>query len=290
MTPSATKKNKAARGHAAAARPLSETELEPALGFLARRPVHTVIMAGWLREHGAVHPQHRGTFYRTLDADGSISGVALIGRHTCFEVASSAALKSFARKARETIDVKMVFGEAERMLEFWQYYGPRDPRFGHESDVLLFESRHAPANVAADFDIRPAERAELDQIVSAHAQMIIDETGTDPMSNDADGFRSRCARRVDEGRVWVLVRDGQLIFKTDIVSETPEAVYIEGLWINPEHRGRRLGTACMRGFCRRVLNGSNAVCGFVGADNAAAQSLYSRSGFKFQEKYSKYYA
>jgi hypothetical protein len=102
MTSSASEKQNTASGSVLFAEPLREAERDGALEFLARRPVHTVIMAGWIRAHGVVHPQHRGTFYRTLDRRGSISGVAMIGRHTCFEVASSAALKAFAVRARKT--------------------------------------------------------------------------------------------------------------------------------------------------------------------------------------------
>jgi uncharacterized protein len=290
MTSSASEKPKTASGIAVSAEPLREADRDRALEFLARRPVHTVIMAGWIRAHGVVHPQHRGTFYRTLDQRGSISGIAMIGRHTCFEVASSAALKAFAVRACKTSDVKMVFGEAARMAEFWRHYGPKNKSFGDGSEVLLFENRDPPPASEAASDIRPANLTELDQIVTAHAQMTLEETGTDPLKTDADGFRSRCARRIEERHVWVRMCDGELVFKTDIVSETPQAIYIEGLWINPKHRGRKIGRACIQGFCRRVLTGSNAVCGFVAVENVAARSLYSRSGFEVQQKYSRFYA
>jgi ribosomal protein S18 acetylase RimI-like enzyme len=272
-----------------AAAPLTEQERGSALDFLARRPVHTVIMAGWLRNHGVVHPQHRGTFYRTKAEDGSISGVALIGRHTCFEASSDTAIRAFAEVARTTPDIKMVFGEAARMADFWRHYGPRPSGLTRADDVLLLENHDVYGDEEAAFDIRPAGRRELDQIVRAHAAMVYQETGIDPTAADADGFRSRCARRVEAGDVWVMLRDGELVFKTDIVSRTSQAVYIEGLWIAPRQRGRKIGKACMRGFCRRVLNGSNAVCGFVGVDNGPARALYAGAGFKIMERYEKYY-
>lgn len=268
--------------------PLTEPERVRALDFLARRPVHTVIMAGWIRDHGVVHPQHRGTFYRTLDENGSISGVALIGRHTCFEVSSDAALRAFAIAAKEASDVKMVFGEADRMTSFWRHYGELPSASTLADEVFLFEN-HTAFDDGTHFDIRQAGDRELEQIIAAHAAMVQEETGVDPLVTDHDGFRSRCARRVGHGDVWVLVRDGELVFKTDVVSRTSQAIYIEGLWIAPRHRGRKIGKACMRGFCRRVLDGTNAVCGFVGADNEAARALYVGSGFKIQDRYAKYY-
>ena len=64
---------------------LTENQREEVLEFLARRPLHAVIMSGWIREYGIVSPQHRGDFYGCRDGEGNLVGVALIGRNTLFE-------------------------------------------------------------------------------------------------------------------------------------------------------------------------------------------------------------
>ena len=46
----------------------------------------------------------------------------------------------------------------------------------------------------------------------------------------------------------------------------------------------------LRMFDAAALLGTNAVCGFVAVDNVAARSLYCRSGFEVQQKYSRFYA
>ena len=67
------------------------------------------------------------------------------------------------------------------------------------------------------------------------------ESGTNPLEVDPEGFRARCARRIEMGRVWVLERDGQLLFKADIMADTPEVVYLEGIWVSQTERGKGLG-------------------------------------------------
>ena len=50
--------------------PLTEGHAEEALAFLGERPLHTVIMAGLLRQHGTVVSSPAGSFYACRDLSG----------------------------------------------------------------------------------------------------------------------------------------------------------------------------------------------------------------------------
>ena len=269
--------------------PLKRSERAETLDFLAERPIHTVIMAGWIRDFGVVSDQHRGTFYRTRGPDGKISGVALIGRHTFFEVRTKEALRLFAELARGVPGIRMVFAEKGLLSEFWHRYSAssRKPRLKN-SEILIDISGSTPFSGPLP-DLRPARLDELDQVARAHASMVLDETGVDPLLADPEGFRSRCASRIKEGRVWVWVKNGELLFKTDIISDTPAAYYIEGLWVNPAIRATGSSARCVSSLCKKLLNGTNSIVGFVDADNAAAIKLYRNSGFSFRDRYEKIY-
>ena len=91
---------------------------------------------------------------------------------------------------------------------------------------------------------RSARLATLDDlmlVMPVHAAMAYEESGVNPIDVDLNGFRMRCARRIEHGRVWVLVEDGNLLFKADIASDTPECVYLEGVYVEPASRQRGLG-------------------------------------------------
>ena len=47
------------------------------------------------------------------------------------------------------------------------------------------------------------------------------------------------------GRVWVLEEDGKLIFKTDIMADTSDVVYLEGIWVSQTERGKGIGRKCL---------------------------------------------
>src|SRR5216110_951372 len=75
-----------------------------------------------------------------------------------------------------------------------------------------------------------------------------------PLLADPNGFRERCRRRIEDRRTWVLVEQDQLIFKADVISDTPEVVYLEGVYVHPEHRGKGHGSKCLTQLTRSLLN------------------------------------
>src|ERR1044071_2303510 len=120
-------------------RVLEENDKQAVLNYLSARPVNTVIMAGWIHEHGIVSEANRGTFYGYFDGDGRLDGVALIGRATMFETQSEQALQEFAELAKSCETVRMVMGEVEKMEAMLHHFirGNRKPRSLHHD--LLYE-------------------------------------------------------------------------------------------------------------------------------------------------------
>ncbi|HZG54309.1 MAG TPA: GNAT family N-acetyltransferase [Pyrinomonadaceae bacterium] len=119
--------------------------------------------------------------------------------------------------------------------------------------------------------------------------MVFEESGVDPLVDDAGGFRHRCARRVERGKVWTLIERGEMIFKADVLTETPEATYIEGVWVNPSHRSKGYGRNCWASLSRALLNRAPAFCWFVNAQIKAARSFYERVGGVSFGDYDKVY-
>lgn len=269
--------------------PLIADEREEALEFLAVRPLHTVIMSGWIRDNGIISPLNKGTFYGCRDAEGRLVGVAFIGKNTLFEVRTNEALQALAQRASECPDIRMVMAEGEKLSKFWRYYAKHDQPSRLKCNELLIEKRQVVKGCNTTSEVRLATRKDLNKVVAIHARMVFEETGVNPLATDSEGFRMRCAARVNQGRVWVWIKNGELIFKADIISDTPEAIYFEGLWVNPKQRGKGFGKLCLVSLCQRLLNRSNAICGFVDAENLAAQALYRQTGFSFRDTYTKVY-
>lgn len=266
--------------------PLTEADDEAeALAFLAERPVHTVVMSGLIRDNGLESPFNRGTFYAARDAEGRLEGVALIGHATFVEARNESALKAFALLAEEERDAHMILGEQETISRFWGHYahaGQRPRLFCRE---LLFEQRWPVAACAPVASLRRATLEDLMLLMPVHAALAYEESGINPLDVDLQGFRLRYARRIEHGRVWVLVEDGKLIFKADVASDTPECAYVEGVYVERDSRQQGHGLRCLSQLGRLLLSRSDAVCALVNEHNLVAQSLVLKAGYKLSGYY-----
>jgi predicted GNAT family acetyltransferase len=284
MTPDATQPTTLAAALAATplvtARPLANDETEEALDFLAERPQRTFVMSGFIRDNGLTAGFNRGTFYGYRDEAGKLSGVALIGHSIFVETRSDAAIEAFAALAQRFPRAHMIMGEQEIAQRFWNYYrdgGQPAHRIAYEA---LLEMSEPPNQFNPSADLRIARVGDLDLIVPVHAALAFAESGTNPLDIDADGFRARCRRRIEQGRVFVLVEDDKLIFKADVVSDTPDVIYVEGLYVTPEHRGRGAGTRCVAQMARELSRRTKSIVGLVNEDNGDALRFLIKVGFK----------
>jgi len=245
-------------------------------------------MAGWLLERGIESPEHRGTFYGCWNAMGILEGVALIGRDTMFEARSDAALYAFAELARRNESLRLLFAEASALERFWQTYR----REGQEPRLICHEwlyEKEAETFTALETisSLRKACADELQQVASAHAQLVMEETGENPLDKDSAGFYGRCAARIGQGKIWVLMENDELLFKADVVAETPQVVYIEGLWVKPSHRRKGYGQSCWESLGRVLLAPKQSFCGFVNDGNASARAFYEKVGCRLRARFDK---
>ena len=119
--------------------------------------------------------------------------------------------------------------------------------------------------------------------------MAVAECGVNPAERDPVGFRVRTARRVELGRVWVWTDAGRLVFKADVLAETPGAIYLEGVHVHPEERGRGYGRRCLSQLGRTLLRDSDAVCLVANEREDAAHNVYRKAGYHFVCHYDTIY-
>ena len=264
---------------------LNEENRNEVLGFLAERPVHTVVMAGFIRDNGFISPHNRGTFYGCRNSEGRLEGVALIGHATLVEARTARAMQEFSLVAQGFQNTHMILGESEKVEQFWNFYADEGQDMRLACRELLFEVRLAMVLREQVAGLRLATINDLDKIVPVQAGMAEDESGINPLQTDPEGFRARCARRIEMGRVWILEENGTLVFKADIVADTPDVVYLEGVWVNPTERGKGFGRKCMRQLCQDLLSRTKSICVLVNEDQQRAHTFYRMCNFKMRGVY-----
>lgn len=263
--------------------PESEAEV---LSFLSERPLHTVAMMSMIRDNGIVSPLNRGTFYGCRDiVNGYLEGVALIGHATLMETVSSRALQALAQIASECPNTHLIMGERERIEELWSHCSTAGQKMRLACTESLLEFRYPVEVHAGTPTLRLATPEELELVMPVQAQLAYQESGVDPRQTDPKGFRERCLRRIKQGRTWVAIENGELAFKADVISETSQVTYLEGVWVADEKRGQGFGASCMSELSRNLLERAQSICLLVNYKNSDAQAFYRKCGYQFRATY-----
>jgi GNAT superfamily N-acetyltransferase len=174
---------------------------------------------------------------------------------------------------------RMLIGEARAVSELWEEVrsrlpSPREDRPGQP--VFVIGESPAPG----DTGLRAATLEDLELLMPACAAAHEQELGIDPMRRDPEGFRWRTRSQIEEGRSWLWIEDGVILFKAEASAWTPEAVQLQQVWVDPVARRAGHGARGLSDLCRLLLVRVPTVCLFVRADNEPAIRLYETIGMK----------
>lgn len=268
---------------------LTEEDRTEVLSFLAVRPVHSVAMTSFINDNGIVSELNRGRFYGYRNAAGNLEGVALIGHTTLIDARTDDAVKAFGFVARNVeTPVHMIMSDGSSAESFWDHYkGDTDPRIA--CTELVFEVAFPFPVQDCEWDVRPAKLSELNEIAEAHAALAIMESDVDPMAADRDGFLRRVARRIEQGRTFVVFENDKLIFKADVVAETEEVIYLEGVYVAPECRGRGVGSKCLSSLTLQLLKRAKTICLLSNINYIDAHLSYLKAGYKNTDSCTTYF-
>jgi ribosomal protein S18 acetylase RimI-like enzyme len=245
--------------------------VEPSLGqilaFCAEDPVERVFLEDVAR-------RGLGRF-SALGSNGRLTALCHIGANV---VPSGDGCGAFARAAASS-RARMVIGEERAVDELWSEAGarmptPREDRPGQP--VYVLEQPPEPG----DTGLREATLADLGLLVPACAAAHEEEIGLNPLDRDPDSFRWRTQAQIGEGRSWLWLENGTILFKAEASAWTPEAVQLQQVWVDPSVRNRGYAQRGMRDLCRRLLEQVPRVCLFVRPENAPAIRVYEAIGMR----------
>ncbi len=242
-------------------------------------------MAGLIRDNGLLSPLNRGEFHACRDEAGRLEGVALVGHALLIESRSHRATAAFARLAQGRAVTNMILGEEEPVRLFWSHYADGGQKLRRLCRELLFEQRWPVEVREAVEGLRLATPDDLEAMLPVHAELVMQESGINPLEVDPAGFRERCLRRILLGRTWVVTERGRLLFKADVQAETPQTVYLEGVHVAEGRRGGGFGLRCLSHLTRDLLGRADSVCLLVNERNAPARAFYRKAGFRQRAVY-----
>jgi uncharacterized protein len=244
-----------------------EPKLEQILGFCAEDPVERVFLEDVAR-------RGLGRFVALVD-EGALTALCHVGVNA---VPSGRGCQAFVRPVARAAP-RMLIGEAGAVDELWgaaraKLPAPREDRPGQP----VFAIRRVDQRPRTG--LRPATVDDLELLLPACAAAHEEELGIDPLARDPDGFRWRTRAQIEEGRSWLWVEDGVILFKAEASAWTPAAVQLQQVWVDPEARRQGHGSRGLVDLCGLLLEQVPAVCLFVRADNQPAIRLYRAIGME----------
>ncbi|MBO4206293.1 GNAT family N-acetyltransferase [Micromonospora echinofusca] len=175
-----------------------------------------------------------------------------------------------------------IVGHADAVLGLWERLAAR---WGPARDVRpnqpLLATGAAP-QPAADPDVRRVRVDEIDQLFPAAVAMYTEEVGVSPLAEDGGrSYRRRVTELVRAGRAYARFVDGQVVFKAELAVVTRRTAQIQGVWVDPQWRGRGIATGAMAAVVRDALaHVAPTVSLYVNDFNLPARRVYQRCGFR----------
>lgn len=216
-----------------------------------------------------------GRFAAVTNGDGAIVALCHSGANL---VPSGEGCEAFAPVAVRS-QARMIIGEARAVDAVWQAAEDGLPPAREDrprQPVYAIRDRPPPGETG----LRAARPNDLEILVPACAAAHELELGIDPLSRDADGFRWRTSSQIEDGRSWLWVEDGVVLFKAEASAWTPRAVQLAQVWTDPGARGHGYATRGLADLCRLLLDWVAVVTLFVRSENEAAIGLYEKVGMR----------
>ncbi|HVA60291.1 MAG TPA: GNAT family N-acetyltransferase [Mycobacteriales bacterium] len=262
-------------------RVLDDRDLPVALDLLDRDPIANVFVRSRIDAVG-LDPWRLGAEVWGHPGDGRLSALCYAGANLVPVGADDAAIRAFADRARrQGRRCSSIVGPAEMVAPLWRLLGPSwgRPREVRERQPLLTIGR--PPRLAGDPAVRPVRLEELDILLPACIAMFTEEVGVSPVAADGGAlYRARIAELIGQGRAFARIDDGRVVFKAEIGALARDACQVQGVWVDPELRGRGLGSHGMAAVVAQAQASLAPVVSlYVNDFNDIARRAYDRVGF-----------
>jgi predicted GNAT family acetyltransferase len=218
------------------------------------------------------------------DEDGEITALLYMGANAVPVETHEAARIAFATRARgRGRRCSSLVGPAAEVLDLWERIGSA---WGNAREVRTNQPVMAITGdsvVAPDPDVRFSRKDEIDIVLPACIAMFTEEVGVSPTAHGAGpAYRARILELIQTHRSLVRVDSGQVTFKSEIGSIGGEVCQVQGVWVDPEQRGRGIAVPAMAQVVRLAqMHAAATVSLYVNDYNVKARRVYERVGFDY---------
>jgi GNAT superfamily N-acetyltransferase len=264
-------------------RVLGRADLPAAIRVLSANPIENVFVASRVRAAG-LEPASLGCPVWGYERDGVLRALCHAGSNLVPVGAGPDALAAWTEFAGPQRMCASIIGPSNVAMDLWRRLGDR---WGSAWSQARDVRPHQPV-MAIDSDpaVEPDARVQkvtLDQwdaYTDAAVKMYTEEIGVSPIQGNPAGYRFYVRQLITSGRAFGIFSGGRVIFKADLGSVSGTVSQVQGVWLDPELRGRGLAAPAMAAVVRLARSVVPTVSLYVNDFNRPARATYVRVGFR----------
>jgi predicted GNAT family acetyltransferase len=263
-------------------RVLNRKDLPAAIRVLSINPIENVMVAARVRAAG-LEQSSLGCPIWGFERDGVLRALCHVGSNMVPVNADAEAVAAWVEFAGPRRPCASIIGPSAVALGMWRQlsdrWGPawRDVRNVRPHQPLLAISKDP--QVAPNPGVRKVTLEHWDAYYEAAVRMYTEEVGVSPVQGNPAGYRFYIRQLITSGRAFGLFDGNRVLFKADLGSVSGSVCQVQGVWLEPELRGRGLAAAAMAAVVRLARKVVPTVSLYVNDYNLPARATYARVGF-----------
>jgi predicted GNAT family acetyltransferase len=263
-------------------RVLSRNDLPAAVRVLSTNPVENVMVAARVRAAG-VEQSSLGCPIWGFERDGALRALCHVGSNMVPVNADAEAVAAWVDFAGPKRPCASIIGPSTVALGLWRQLSDRwgtawrDVRNVRPHQPVMAISKDP--SVAPNPHVRRVTLEHWDSYYDAAVRMYTEEVGVSPLQGNPAGYRFYVRQLISSGRAFALFDGDRVLFKADLGSVSGSVCQVQGVWLEPELRGRGLATAAMAAVVKLARTVVPTVSLYVNDYNLPARATYARVGF-----------
>jgi uncharacterized protein len=263
-------------------RVLNRKDLPAAIRVLSINPIENVMVAARVRAAG-LEQSSLGCPIWGFERDGVLRALCHVGSNMVPVNADAEAVAAWVDFAGPRRPCASIIGPSTVALGLWRQlsdrWGPawQDVRNVRPHQPVLAISKDP--QVTPNPGVRKVTLEQWDAYFEAAVRMYTEEVGVSPVQGNPAGYRFYIRQLITSGRAFGLFDGNRVLFKADLGSVSGSVCQVQGVWLEPELRGRGLSAAAMAAVVQLARKVVPTVSLYVNDYNLPARATYARVGF-----------
>jgi uncharacterized protein len=263
-------------------RVLNRKDLPAAIRVLSINPIENVMVAARVRAAG-LEQSSLGCPIWGFERDDVLRALCHVGSNMVPVNADAEAVAAWVDFAGPRRPCASIIGPSTVALGLWRQlsdrWGPawRDVRNVRPHQPVLAISKDP--QVTPNPGVRKVTLEQWDAYFEAAVRMYTEEVGVSPVQGNPAGYRFYIRQLITSGRAFGLFDGNRVLFKADLGSVSGSVCQVQGVWLEPELRGRGLSAAAMAAVVQLARKVVPTVSLYVNDYNLPARAAYARVGF-----------